>query len=123
MKFLKPISIFIQYFEKLFRVVYIKLLTLRGKHIITDRYYFEIKDDSLKSKIYDILYNKLFIKPDIVIVLHNTPETILQRKEEVSRKEIESFNKNIDILPFDKVVKIKNDNLDDTLTRILKVLK
>ncbi|WP_456457106.1 hypothetical protein [Nitratifractor sp.] len=122
MKFLKPFSIFIQYFEKLLRVAYIKLSTLRGKHIVTDRYYFEMRKDSLKSKIYDILYNKLFIKPDVVVVLYNSPETILQRKKEASRQEIEAFNNNIDILPFTKVVKIKNDNLDVTLTKILKVL-
>lgn len=121
-KWLKPLSIFIQYFEKLFRVGYWKFLTFRGKNIITDRYYFEFRGNSFKSKIYGFLYNKLFIKPDLAIVFYNDADVILSRKKEVTKKEIENFNKNIDKLPFENMMKIKNDSLDDTLNQILKVL-
>ncbi|MEO1927631.1 MAG: P-loop NTPase fold protein [Nautiliaceae bacterium] len=122
-KYLKPISIFIQYFEKLFRVLYIKLLTLKGNHILTDRYYFENNISGTKGIIYNILYNKLFIKPDIVVVLWADSEEILKRKKEMSKKDIEKFNKSIDNLPFKNKVIIKNVDLDSALNQILKVLK
>ncbi len=121
--YLKPISIFIQYFEKLLRVVGIYLTTLRGKNVITDRYYYDISHNGLKSKVYNILYNKLFIKPDIVIVLWNSSEVILKRKEEVSAKDIEIFNQKIDKLPFKNIISIKNDDIDRTLNKILKILR
>ena len=122
-KYLKLISIFIQYFEKLFRVFYIKLLTLKGKHVLTDRYYFESNVSGIKGMIYNILYNKLFIKPDIVVVLWADSDDILKRKQEVNKDEIEKFNKNMKNLPFKNKVLIKNVNLDKTLNEILKVLK
>ena len=95
---------------------------MKGKNIITDRYYFQIEKDSLRGKIYDLLYNKLFIKPDIVIVLWADSEVILSRKQEMTQKDIELFNENIEKLPFKKSIKIKNDNIDDTLNEILKIL-
>jgi len=122
-KLLKPISIFMQYFEKFFRVGYIKFLTLKGKHILTDRYYFEINTHGLRGKIYDILYNRLLIKPDLVIVLWADSEEILTRKHEASKEEIEKFNQNINNLPFNNKVIIENINLDKTLNEIVKVLK
>jgi len=121
--YLKPISIFIQYFEKLFRVSKLQLYTLRGKHIITDRYYFESNTTTLKGKVYNLLYNKLFLKPDIAIVLYADANTILKRKQEVSKQEIEEFNKHIKNLPFNNKVIIKNENLDTTLNQILEYLK
>ncbi len=123
LKLLKPFSIFIQYFEKLLRVSYWKFLTFRGKNIITDRYYFEEKTGSFKSKVYTLLYNKFFVKPDIVMVLWNDADIILERKQEASREEINNFNQNIENLPFKKVIKIKNDSIDDTLNKILEVLR
>jgi ribosomal protein S3AE len=77
-------------------------------------------DHFIKKKLYTFLYNKLFIKPTITYVLWNEAEVILQRKQEVSKKEIIEFNKDIPLLPFTNVVKIKNDNLDETLNSILK---
>jgi thymidylate kinase len=122
--FLKPLSIFIQYFEKLLRVLKIYILTFRGKNILTDRYYyFDGESFSLKGKIYTLLYNKLFIKPDIVIVLWADSQTILQRKQEVSQEEIELFNRSIERLPFKNVYTIKNENLDETLNKIIEILQ
>jgi len=123
LKSIKIISIFVQYFEKLFRIVHLKLLTLRGVTVITDRYYFETENNSLKSKVKSLMYNKLFIKPDVVVVLYAEPKTILKRKNEVTAKEIYEFNKNISTLPFKNILKIKNDNLDDTLNKLLLLFK
>ena len=121
--YLKPISIFIQYLEKLLRVFKIYLFTLRGKNIITDRYYFQEDRKSIKGKLYHLLYNKFFIKPDIVIVLWADSEVILSRKQEITQKDIEKFNKKIEELPFKNIVKIKNESLDITLNKILEIIR
>ena len=120
-RYFKPISFLFQYFEKLFLTIKAKLYSYKYS-IVTDRYFYWDKKDSLKDKVYSFLYNKLFVKPDITFVLYNSPDIILKRKREVSKEEIEKFNKNIDNLPFKKIVKIKNDDIDTTLNLILKKL-
>ena len=120
-RYLKPISFIFQYFEKLFLTAKAKLYSYKYP-IVTDRYFYWDKKDSLKYKVYSFLYNKLFIKPDITFVLYNKPNVILKRKQEVSKEEIDKFNKHIDNLPFKKNVKIKNNDIDTTLNLILKKL-
>ncbi|SFV55006.1 hypothetical protein MNB_SM-7-641 [hydrothermal vent metagenome] len=122
-RYLKPFSFLIQFFEKFFRVFYLRFFSKGGEYILCDRYYFyedNKKDSRLKSKLYNLLYNKIFIKPEKVFVLWNDPTIILSRKKEVSLKEIEEFNQKIEKLPFKNIIKIKNDDLDETLNQILK---
>ena len=121
--YLKPFSIFVQYFEKLFRVFSIYIKTLRGKNILTDRYYFQNTTEGFKGVLYNFLYNKMFLKPDMVIVLYDDAEIILQRKQEVSAQEIEKFNMEIASLPFTNIQSIRNRDIDDTLNKILELLK
>ena len=121
--FLKPLSIFVQYFEKLARVFKIYLYTLRGKNVLCDRYYFETSSTGFKAKLYTLLYNKLFLKPDSVIVLYNDAEVILSRKQEVTKEEIESFNDEMPKLPFKNKECIKNDSLELTLNKILEIIR
>jgi thymidylate kinase len=125
-KYLKPVSFLIQFFEKFFRVLSLKLSTFRGNTVLCDRFYFyeRNKNDSfLKRVVYDFLYNKIFIKPGKIIVLWNDVSVILKRKQEISEKEIEEFNKNIEKLPFKDIIKVKNDDLNETLNKILKKIK
>ena len=120
---LKPFSIFIQYFEKLFRVIKIKLFTLRGKTILSDRYYFYIqKDNGIKRILYNAFYNIFFIKPDVTIVLYESAEVILERKKEVTKEQIEEFYTDLEKLKIKNSIWIKNSDLDTTLNEILKIL-
>lgn len=75
--------------------VYVKH-TLRGKIVVYDRYYFDFINDAKRSNIAlnpsipKLLYTLVY-KPDINIFLHAPASVILQRKQELDIKDIESL--------------------------------
>ena len=119
--FLKPFSLAGQYLEKIYRAIKARKLATRYGIVICDRYHNYSKTAS--SIVFIDYFNKLFFflypKPDIKIVLWNTPEVILSRKQEVTKEYIEELNRNKELI-YKNATFIKNDSIDDTLNLILK---
>jgi len=118
---LKIISLIGQYLEKIYRAFKAIKLAKQYSFIICDRYHHYSKTSS-KIKFIN-LFNKLFFtfypKPTKFIVFWNTSDIILSRKQEVTREYIEDFNNNKEEM-YQNAIFIKNDNIDDTLNKVLK---
>jgi thymidylate kinase len=119
------------YLDYLFGQIYVYLrYTLLGKVVIYDRYYFDFINDPersnirLKGNIVKKLY--AFIrKPEINILLYASPEVILQRKQELSKEDIEILTDKY-ITCFQDLANgakdtgyhpVRNDVFEDTLER------
>ena len=110
-----------QYTEKAYRAFRVKKLSNDYDIVFCDRYHSYSKTATSNSVI--DMFNRLFFyfypKPTKLIILWNEPDVILSRKEEVTKKYIEHFNENKEQL-YKGAVFIKNDDIDETLNRILK---
>jgi thymidylate kinase len=118
--FLKPISLFLQYHEKISRYLKAFKLSKRSSLVFCDRYH-RYSKTATSSGLTDYL-NRLFFyiypKQDVDIVLWNTSEVILSRKTEVTASYIEDINSNLR-QNYPNAVFIKNNSLDTTLNEIL----
>jgi thymidylate kinase len=94
---------------------------LQGKLVIFDRYYYDYFVDIYQRKIglpWNILkiFSKVIPKPDLVVLLTASPETIIKRKQDVHQigeigRQLIKFKKLSDIVPnFAIIENIEKDN-------------
>ncbi|MFT4600285.1 MAG: thymidylate kinase [Arenicella sp.] len=116
-------------------MVRVKYLS-RDKIVIYDRYYFDFINDSKRS---NICLKRSFIKrmytfiskPDFNFYLYNDPKVILQRKKELSKKDIVELNTNYRMLFKEysesrikgEYIQLKNDKLSETIDVVMSQLK
>lgn len=93
--------------KMIFKIFYVNAIcklkfkkwTNENKIIIGDRFLYNYFLDPLSLKYYSskklakFFIENILIKPDLIIFLKATSETIMKRKNELSKKQIENFNK------------------------------
>jgi len=121
--FIKPLSLIGQYVEKVYRYIKAYNMSQRNTFIFCDRYH-RYSRTATSNRFIDNL-NKIFFffypKADIDIVLWNESDEILKRKQEVTKEYIDTFNEEKEKY-FKGAFFIKNDDLDVTLNKILKII-
>ena len=104
---------------------------LRGCTVLYDRYYYDFIVDAKRSNLVfsPVWAKRLFaflFKPELNFLIYAAPETILARKQELSKKDIENltagyqslFKELDDTHPKRRFVGVKNVHLDNTLAQI-----
>jgi thymidylate kinase len=121
--FLKPIAYFMRNGEKLYRYLVVYKASKSHSIVFTDRYHrFSKTAHNYKILQYlDKIFFFFYLSADISVVLWNTSDIILSRKQEVSKLYIEEFNKNKE-RDFPNAIFIKNDDIDTTLNKILRAI-
>lgn len=111
------------YLENWLKVGKIYLYKLRGKTIYLDRYpaYQHFLQKGNMRWLLDLCYEKLFPKPNIVIILSSSEDTIIRRKNELSALEIQMIYDAFKSYFGDSknVHWIENDNLNTTVGEVL----
>jgi hypothetical protein len=119
----KPLSLIGQYAEKVYRYIKVYNMSQRNSLVFCDRYH-RYSRTATSNRFVDIL-NKIFFffypKADKNIVLWNDADEILKRKQEVTKEYIDNFNEEKE-KDFKGAFFIKNDDLDATLNKILKII-
>lgn len=117
---------FILYLEHWFKILFAYSYKLFGFIVVLDRhpYYDSLGSNRVNGHtIFNcFFYRILFPKGDIAIILTADPKQIYERKQEKNPEQIKSFYMNL----FNKIsgnhIIINNDNLDESLNSILKIL-
>jgi len=117
---------FFMYIENWFRYLWIWLRKIKGDTVYTDRWpglNQHLKSNNSKKKIlHDFVYI-FFPKADRYVFLSGKPEIIHVRKPELSIEEIDTLQKNMRIkLKGREYIEVQSENLDLTLTEVLKYL-
>jgi len=122
--FARLIYIFM-YIENWLRYLWILSRKIKGDIIITDRWpglNQHLKSNSKKMLVHDFIY-KFFPDADLYIFLSGNPEVIYSRKQELTVEEINILQKNMrEKLKGKKYLEVKNENLDESLMKILRKL-
>jgi thymidylate kinase len=121
--FLKPFAYLMRNSEKLYRYMIVYKASKSHSVVFTDRYHrFSKTAHNYKFLQYlDKIFFFFYPRADISIVLWNSTDVILSRKQEVSKRYIEEFNQNKE-QDFPNAHFIKNDDIDTTLNSILRVI-
>lgn len=114
------------YFENWSRISRAYIYTFYGKNVLLDRHpYYDGIGAWRKTRhtlFNKIFYNHFFPKGHKALILYCEPEIIISRKKERTKSEIETFYSNLSKLKSASVYKISNDDLDQTLYEISKII-
>lgn len=115
---------FLQLPEQIARYLKVRWYTIRGVHVLTDRYpgfNRPLRKEGWLLSVNTLLYG-WFPQPHGFVYLYAKPEVIRERKQEMSKEHIEVFHKNATkiLTRKKKVLMIKNSDLDKTYTEVLR---